>query len=93
MPPKTIHLPTASQADAPKRGAINPQPLNAISVPDALLKVATVGAVTGLSSSSIFRKVAAGEFPQPVRLGKRCTRWRASLVTAWLATAGKQEGV
>lgn len=66
------------------RGAI-PQSLEAVSLPDALLKIQTVATVTALSASSIFRKTAAGEFPEPVRLGARCTRWRAADVRAWLA--------
>ena len=66
------------------RGAI-PQALEAASLPDALLKVQTVATVTALSASSIFRKTAAGEFPAPIRLGKRCTRWHAADVRAWLA--------
>ena len=69
---------------APTHGAI-PRPLEAASLPDALLKIQTVGTDTGLSASSIFRKTAAGEFPEPVRLGARCTRWRAADVQAWLA--------
>ena len=67
----------------PKRGAI-PQPLEAASLPDALLKIKTVATVTGLSASTIFRKTAAGEFPEPVRLGARCTRWKSASVRAWL---------
>ena len=68
------------------RGAIL-QPLEAASLPDALLKIQTVAAVTGLSASTIFRKVAADppQFPAPVRLGKRCTRWHSSSVRGWLA--------
>jgi len=69
-----------------KPAIINPQPLHAAQLPDALLKVHTVGAVTGLSASSIFRKTAAGEFPAPIKLGARCTRWRARDVRAWLAS-------
>jgi prophage regulatory protein len=68
----------------PTRGAIV-QPLEAASLPDALLKIQTVATVTALSASSIFRKTAAGEFPEPIRLGARCTRWRAADVRAWLA--------
>lgn len=64
------------------------QPLAAVSVPDALLKVATVTAVTGLSTASVYRKARAGQFPQPVRLGARCSRWRAAEVQAWLAAQG-----
>ena len=67
-----------------------PQPLDAVILPDALLKVQTVAAVTGLSASSIFRKTAAGEFPEPVRLGARCTRWKSASVRAWIAAQGPQ---
>ena len=64
-----------------------PQPLEAASLPHALLKIQTVADITALSSSTIFRKLAADppQFPAPVRLGKRCTRWRAADVRAWLA--------
>ncbi len=75
---------TVASEKKPARGAI-PQSLEAAALPDALLKIQTVGTVTGLSASSIFRKTAAGEFPDPVRLGARCTRWRAADVRAWLA--------
>ena len=85
MLPVTTADHSAPATDKPhKRGAI-PQPLEAASLPDALLKIQTVATVTALSASSIFRKTAAGEFPEPIRLGKRCTRWRASCVRAWLA--------
>jgi prophage regulatory protein len=60
------------------------QPLHAAQVDDALLKCRTVQALTGLSEATIYRKVAAGLFPEPIRLGARCTRWRAGDVTAWL---------
>ena len=86
LPVTTAHH-SAPATDKPhKRGAI-PQPLEAASLPDALLKIQTVAAITGLSASSIFRKLAADppQFPQPVRLGKRCTRIRAGDLTAWLA--------
>ena len=66
------------------RGTI-PQPLEAATMPDALLKVQTVTAITGLSASTIFRKTAAGQFPEPIRLGTRCTRWNSGRVCAWLA--------
>lgn len=62
-----------------------PQPLEAFGDPDALLRLPTVSALVGLSGASIYRKLAVGEFPQPVRLGQRCTRWRARDVRAWLA--------
>lgn len=66
----------------------NLQPLHALQLDDALLKIRTVGQGTGMSSATIYRKVAAGEFPQPVRLGKRCTRWKAADVRAWIQAQG-----
>lgn len=61
------------------------QPLHAAQVADALLRLNTVEAITGLSRSTIYAKVKAGEFVEPVRLGTRCTRFRAGDVQAWLA--------
>jgi prophage regulatory protein len=77
-------------ADMSAAPSVKGQPLQAAQIPDALLKQPTVSAVTGLSASTINRKVAAGEFPQPIKLGKRCTRWRAGAVTAWLAAQGSK---
>ncbi|MFN8866720.1 MAG: helix-turn-helix transcriptional regulator [Pseudomonadota bacterium] len=61
------------------------QPLHAAQVADALLKLPTVEALTGLSRSTIYARLSRNEFPQPVRLGARCTRFRAGDVQAWLA--------
>ena len=61
-----------------------PQPLAAIDVPNALLTIKTVIAVTGLSQSSNYRLAKSGELA-PARRGNRCTRWRAGDVAAWLA--------
>lgn len=60
------------------------QPLEAANHPDALLRLQTVIALTGLSSATIYRRIAAEQFPEPKRNGVRCTRWRAGDVTAWL---------
>lgn len=61
-----------------------PQPLEALQLADALLRIATVSKVTGLSPATIYRKLAHSAFPKPVRLSARCTRWRAGDVRAWL---------
>ncbi len=61
------------------------QPLHALQVADALLRLATVEAITGLGRSTIYAKLANNEFPEPIRLGARCTRFRAGDVQAWLA--------
>lgn len=65
------------------------QPLHAAQVADALLRLSTVEAITGLGRSWIYAKVAANQFPQPVRLGARCTRFRAGDIQAWLVAQGR----
>ena len=70
---------------APKPRRRPQQPLHVSQLADALLRLATVEAITGLGRSTIYAKLASNEFPQPVRLGTRCTRFRAGDVQAWLA--------
>ena len=43
-----------------------------------------VSNIVGLSKSEIHRKVKAGTFPAPVRLGRRCTRWNIAEVENWI---------
>lgn len=77
---------TATQATRRKRGAVNPQPLYAAQIADALLTIRTAGAVSGMSSATIYRKAASDPtFPKLIRIGSRCTRIRAGDLTAWLA--------
>ncbi|MBL8388086.1 MAG: AlpA family phage regulatory protein [Hydrogenophaga sp.] len=65
------------------------QEIEAALIPEARLKIQTVVQLTGLSESTLRRKVAAGEFPEPIKDGSRCTRWVAGRVTEWLrATEG-----
>lgn len=66
----------------------NPQLLQAVQLADALLRIQTVVQATGLSAATIYRKVAVCEFPRPVRLGQRCTRWKAADVRAWIQAQG-----
>ena len=66
-----------------------PQPLHAVQVPDALLKIATVQALTGLGKTTLYALVSRQQFPQPIRRGMRCTRWRAGDVVTWLQAQGK----
>lgn len=66
------------------------QPLHVIQLSEALLKIQTVEAATALSKSTIYTKMASGDFPQAIRLGSRCTRWRAGDISAWLAAQAAQ---
>ncbi len=74
-----------------KESAFSRQPLDAVQLSDALLRMQTVAQATGLSTATIYRKLAAGEFPEPVRLGARCTRWKAADVRAWIQAQGADQ--
>lgn len=64
------------------------QPLHAAQIHDALLKLQTVQALTGLGKTSIYERIKTGEF-KPIKLGARATRFRASDVQAWLQAQGQ----
>ncbi len=50
-----------------------------------LLKMSEVRQRTGLGRSEIYRRIAMGVFPRPVKLGARASAWPAHEVEAWAA--------
>lgn len=40
------------------------------------------------SDATLWRKVKAGEFPRPVKLGPKLTAWRAADVADWIERQG-----
>jgi prophage regulatory protein len=60
--------------------------------PDRILRIATVLERTGLTRSTLYRKMEAGTFPQNTRISTRCMGWRESLVTKWLRNLPPQRG-
>lgn len=48
-----------------------------------LLRLPQVKARSGLSRSEIYRRVASGDFPAPVKLGERASAWPEHEVAAW----------
>ena len=56
---------------------------------ERIMRVPEVVQVTGLSKTTIWRRVKNGDFPAPVRLGSLATRsvcWRESEVKGWLGS-------
>ncbi len=49
-----------------------------------MLRAPEVMARTGLSRTTIWRRVRAGTFPAPTELGVNSVGWPASAITAWL---------
>lgn len=41
--------------------------------------------ITGLSRSLIYEMMERGEFPRPIRIGKRAVAWRESDLAKWQA--------
>jgi predicted DNA-binding transcriptional regulator AlpA len=42
------------------------------------------------SVNAVKRRVASGEFPQPLRLSSKCVRWRVADLIDWSASAPAQ---
>ncbi|MEN3748371.1 AlpA family phage regulatory protein [Sphingomonas sp. HF-S3] len=52
--------------------------------PDRILRIKTVLERTGLSRSTMYRKMQAGTFPPNVQISTRCAGWRESAIADWL---------
>jgi prophage regulatory protein len=52
---------------------------------DRIIRLSAVLSSTGLSRSTLYRKVADGSFPRPVAISVRATGWHESAVNRWIA--------
>lgn len=55
-----------------------------IDTPDRILRIKAVLERTGLSRSTMYRKMQNGTFPKNVQISTRCAGWRESAIHAWL---------
>ena len=53
--------------------------------PERILRLPDVLDRTGLSRSTLYRKVQKGTFPKQVAISTRCAGWRESAVLEWMA--------
>ena len=53
--------------------------------PDRILRMRTILERTGLSRSTLYRKMQKGTFPQKVKLSEYCCGWRESELNRWMA--------
>ena len=51
---------------------------------NTILRLPSVKARTGLSRSTIYLRIAAGNFPKPISLGGRAVGWIEEEVNEWL---------
>lgn len=63
------------------------QSTNPLSVSGDLIleRLPQVKARTGMSRSEIYRRIAMGDFPVPVKLGQRASAWSKHEVDAWIS--------
>jgi len=54
-------------------------------VPDRLVRLPELIALTGVSPSSIWRWERQGEFPARIHIGARAIGWRLSDINKWLS--------
>ncbi len=52
--------------------------------PDRILRINTVLELTGLSRSTLYRKIDQGSFPRQIAISTRCAGRRESAVAQWM---------
>jgi prophage regulatory protein len=50
-----------------------------------LLRLPQVKAQTGLSRSELYRRIAIGSFPAPIKIGARASAWISVEIERWIA--------
>jgi prophage regulatory protein len=51
---------------------------------ERLIRIDEVKRLTGLSTATLYRKIAANDFPRPVALGALARAWPLSEVQGWI---------
>jgi prophage regulatory protein len=60
------------------------------SISEMLLRVDTVGSITGLSTPTIYRLMAKGEFPRPLKITGYARAWRMTEIMAWIDSRDRE---
>ena len=53
--------------------------------PDRIIRLNTVLTRTGLSRSTLYRKIAEGTFPAQIRISVNGSGWKESDINRWIA--------
>jgi len=57
-----------------------------------ILRRKQVEARTGLSRSTIYERIARGEFPRPVKIGARAVGWTSESIDSFIAECIRRTG-
>ena len=81
---------TGTPGDKPpaRRRARAAQSATLVAIDDAQLTLKTVLELTGLSKSTVYKLIRAGDFPAPFHVTARAVRWRAHEIREWLRRKG-----
>lgn len=84
------HLTEPHPTEAPGKASVQssyagPEPRPGRGPPLEIIRLPMVLRLTGLSRTSIWRKVRAGDFPAPVDLGPNAMGWFAGEIAGWLS--------
>lgn len=58
---------------------------------EELIDIATVCRRISLSRPTIYRQIASGNFPAPLKIG-RAARWRGEAIDGWIARLAEKNG-
>lgn len=58
-----------------------------------ILRRRDVENLTGLSRSTLYAMMADGNFPSPIKLGKRAVGWQDTDLTEWIASRPKKSNL
>ena len=56
-----------------------------------LYRLPQVCELVGVGRSFIYAAISRGEFPKPVKLGKRASAWKRSDIESWLKSRASQQ--
>lgn len=82
-------IPTVEQASSDHYRKIKPKqsclsPIKTYSEIGQLWRIRTVVNEIGISRTEVYRKIAAGNFPAPIKLGAKAVAWSSLAVQAWI---------
>jgi prophage regulatory protein len=52
-------------------------------MPQQIMRREAVELATGLKRASLYAKIAAGEFPRPIKIGPRAVGWPSKEIEDW----------
>ena len=67
----------------------NPNPLGSLPETGYVRQAQLIPAIFPFSSATLWRKVKAGTFPQPVKLGPRITAWKVEDIRDLIQRLGR----